>query len=105
MPSKTIPLCAPSLLFLILSIISIIILLFNKTSLIISLLQLLFIIIWTWVLNFLCVNGYTVVSWILVILPFIFLIITIMLSINAINNLTNEQLDYIINNEGAMPNN
>jgi hypothetical protein len=28
-----------------------------------------------------------------------------MLSINAINNLTNEQLDYIINNEGAMPNN
>ena len=28
-------------------------------------------IIWTWFLNFICVKGYSTVSWVLVILPFV----------------------------------
>lgn len=67
--------CAPALLYLILGILSIFILIqknIDNTSIFV---QLFFIIIWTWFLNFLCKNGYETISWILVLLPFIVLII------------------------------
>jgi hypothetical protein len=39
--------------------------------------KLLYILFWTWILNLLCTNGYTFVSWILILLPIITLFIVI----------------------------
>jgi hypothetical protein len=76
--------CAPALLYLILGILSIFILIqknIDNTSIFV---QLFFIIIWTWFLNFLCKNGYETISWILVLLPFIVLIIFLLFLLKII---------------------
>jgi hypothetical protein len=39
----------------------------------------LFILFWTWVLNFICRSGYTGVSWFLLVLPYILLIISFLI--------------------------
>lgn len=51
---------------------------------IIFLVKMLYIFFWTWVLQLLCKNGYTSVSWFLVLLPFIamFVVITLLLIVN-----------------------
>jgi hypothetical protein len=36
--------------------------------------KLFFIMIWSWILNFLCSRGYSIISWVLVLLPFVMLI-------------------------------
>jgi hypothetical protein len=63
-------LCTPALVNLILSII-VIIYYFFAVSISTALLETFFVLIWTWLLNYICSCGYEVVSWILVILPFI----------------------------------
>lgn len=42
-------------------------------------LKLLYVIFWTWILNIICKEGYTSVSWFLVILPFMLMFIFIAL--------------------------
>jgi hypothetical protein len=42
--------------------------------------KVLFVAVWTWFLNFLCTQGYTTISWILVLLPFIMFILMILLA-------------------------
>ena len=37
--------------------------------------QIIYILFWTWVLNLICRDGYTVISWFLVLLPFILLFV------------------------------
>jgi hypothetical protein len=64
-------LCAPALLYLILSVISISLALFSGIGFLTILIKLIFVAIWTWFLNYLCKKGFSVVSWILVILPFL----------------------------------
>jgi TRAP-type C4-dicarboxylate transport system permease small subunit len=39
--------------------------------------SLMYIVFWTWLLNVLCNSGYTVVSWILVLLPFFFVLVAL----------------------------
>lgn len=61
-------LCTPAIVYLVLSIIALLIGLKAFTFL-----HILVIFLWTFVLNFLCSIGLTVVSWILVLLPIIFM--------------------------------
>lgn len=68
-------LCAPSKLYLILSTIIIFITLTFRIEIGVILVKILFIILWTYVLDFICKKGYTTVSWILVLLPHIFMIL------------------------------
>jgi type III secretory pathway component EscR len=42
--------------------------------------KLLFVLIWTWILNLLCSKGLSVVSWILVLLPFVLIFFVVLLS-------------------------
>lgn len=69
-------LCTPALVYLVLSVIS-----FVATARGSSASNLfvnaLFVALWTFLLNVLCQRGYTALSWILVLLPIIFLIITV----------------------------
>jgi len=63
--------CTPAQLYLILGVIGIISAFFNKFSIETLLTKALFLVIWAWVLNWLCSKGFTAISWILVLLPFI----------------------------------
>jgi hypothetical protein len=63
--------CTPAQLYLILGAIGIISAAFKKFSIETLLTKALFLVIWAWVLNWLCSKGFKAISWILVLLPFI----------------------------------
>lgn len=71
--------CIPALLYLILALFGIFITLFIKLDIKIALINLIFAIIWTYILHLLCSFGYEIISWILVLLPFILFLIIILL--------------------------
>ena len=68
-------LCAPAKLYFVLVIISIIIGLFSGFQVLAIVMKLIFAFIWTIVLNWLCKKGWKVLSWILVLLPFILIVL------------------------------
>jgi len=80
--------CVPAMLYLILAVIGLITMAMKSCGALCLLFKVLFIGIWTWFLNFLCKSGYTTISWILVILPFIMFILMILIVIELmkINN-------------------
>ena len=45
--------------------------------------KILYVVVWTWLLNKLCTSGYRSISWFLVLLPYIFLFIIIALLLLA----------------------
>jgi hypothetical protein len=63
--------CTPAQLYLVLGVIEIISSFFNKFSIETLLTKAFFLVIWAWVLNWLCSKGFKAISWILVLLPFI----------------------------------
>jgi hypothetical protein len=66
--------CSPALLYLIISVISLLTAAANKMKLMSLIVKAIFIVAWTWFLNWLCINGHKDVAWFLVILPFIFML-------------------------------
>ena len=83
--------CVPAMLYLVLSVIALISMAFNNCMGMCLLFKALFILIWTWFLNFLCTQGYTTISWILVLLPFIMFILMILLSYEVMKRLKNKE--------------
>jgi len=83
--------CVPAMLYLILSVIALISMAFQSCGALCLLFKVLFIAIWTWFLNFLCRQGYTTISWILVLLPFILFILMILFSYEIIKRLKNTE--------------
>ena len=63
--------CTPAQLYLILGAIGIINAFFKNYGIETLFMKAFFIIIWAWVLNWLCSKGFKAISWILVLLPFI----------------------------------
>ncbi len=64
--------CTPAQLYLVLGVICIISGFFANYSIEMLLTKALFVVIWAWVLNWLCSKGFKAISWIIVLLPFIF---------------------------------
>jgi len=76
-------LCAPAILYLVLSIIALI---FNfQCSISSVLLHVVFIGIWTFILNWICKKGYKEVSWLLVLLPYLFAGLVILIAVEFIS--------------------
>jgi hypothetical protein len=93
-------LCSPAALYFIISIISLVIVLFQNlgnsnsytvgsfscrvpNTMMVFIIKLIYILFWTWVLNLICKDGHTGISWLLVLLPWILLFVLIgMLMIN-----------------------
>ncbi len=67
-------LCTPAMIYFVISIITLVISIFSSFNIMSILIKGIFIMLWAWLLNFLCSKGYSIVSWILVILPFITMI-------------------------------
>lgn len=93
-PKKLKELCTPALVYFIISIVAIVIMLFqnlgNKrkysvgyfsfrvpSTILIFILKLIYILFWTWVLNLICKDGHTGISWFLVLFPYILFFILI----------------------------
>jgi hypothetical protein len=64
-------LCTPALIYLVLAVISLLMMISGGVHFISLVIKIVFVFLWTWLLNFLCNKGLGVVSWILVILPFV----------------------------------
>lgn len=72
-------LCTPAWVYLFISVFA---LLWNMSfSIRSALLQLLLIGIWTYVLDFVCKKGYTWVSWVLVLAPYVFAALVLLIAI------------------------
>lgn len=91
-PKRLNQLCTPSLVYFVISIIALAISVVqnmgnrNKYSLgnfscrvpstiAVFIVKVIYILFWTWILNLICKDGYTSISWILVLLPFILLFV------------------------------
>ena len=68
-------LCSPAKLYLVITVIGIVLSLFNNISVAAVIVKVIFALFWTFVLNWLCEKGYKTLSWILVLLPFIVIIL------------------------------
>jgi hypothetical protein len=73
-------LCTPALIYFILSIFAIINMFFFNFEIITILINVICMLIWTWILNYLCSVGYSGVSWFLVLLPYIVMFLMVILA-------------------------
>lgn len=80
-------LCTPAKIYFAIAVIATIIALFNGISLMMAFFKIVFAFIWTFVLGWLCDKGYTSISWLLVLLPYII----IALAMLNIYHVTHEQ--------------
>jgi len=64
-------LCTPAMIYFVIAIIYLIINIFTSFNIMSMVIRLLVILVWTWLLNFLCTKGFTVISWLLIIVPFL----------------------------------
>ena len=88
-------LCTPAKIYFAFSVLSCIIMLFNRISVLAVFSKLIFAFLWTFVLGWLCSKGYKAISWFLVLLPFIMMflvafgIMRYMKDINKLNPMMN----------------
>jgi len=64
-------LCTPARLYFAFSVVSCIIMLFNRMPVLAVFSKLIFAFLWAYILGWLCRKGYKSISWVLVLLPFI----------------------------------
>jgi predicted membrane protein len=86
-------LCMPALLYVIFASVQIIFDLFNE-MLMLAITKIFVAIIFTFVLNMLCVNGLSMISWFLILIPFIFtlLLVEILIFILGVKNIISEPI-------------
>jgi hypothetical protein len=99
-PKNLKELCSPAAFYFIISIFSLVLILFQNlgnsnsytigsfscrvpSTILVFVIKLIYILFWTWILNLICKDGHTGISWLLVLLPWILLFVLIgMLMIN-----------------------
>jgi hypothetical protein len=99
-------LCTPAFIFFILSVLSIFVMIFDNventhhycfgnvscnvanTSMI-FIVKILFILFWTWFLNFICSRGYANVAWFILLFPYILLFAILLFTAAEIRNTNN----------------
>jgi hypothetical protein len=93
-------LCTPAMIYFVISVITLVMVLLQNlgnqnsynvgsfscrvpNTALVFIIKLIYILFWTWVLNLICKDGHTNISWLLVLLPFILLFVMVgMLMIN-----------------------
>ena len=91
-PKTVKELCSPAMLYFIISIVSLAMVLLQNLSnqnsynvgsfscrvpstALVFIIKLIYILFWTWILNLICKDGHTTISWLLVLLPWILLFV------------------------------
>lgn len=90
--SNSSSICTPAMLYLVLSIIAIVVMVFQKCELVSLIFNVLFVAVFTWFLNFLCSKGYTGISWFLVILPFILIILMMVFAYEVFKKVVSQKI-------------
>jgi len=85
--------CTPARIYFVVSVFGAILALLNNVPIISVAMKFIFILLWTYVLAFLCKKGYSTISWFLVLLPFI----VMMLAMMGANNPMMGQMMYRMN--------
>lgn len=101
--NKVQSLCTPALVFFVISVISLFVMIFDNientnsfcfgnvscnvsnTSMI-FIIEILFLVFWTWLLNFICSRGYSSVAWFILLFPYILLFVVILFIASEIRN-------------------
>ena len=78
-------LCTPASIYFWLSVIGLIVSLITKFQIVAFIINLFFVILWSWFLNYLCSKGLSGVSWFLVLLPLIIFAGVIVKSMDTIS--------------------
>jgi hypothetical protein len=86
-PSSVTKLCPPAMLYLVVSVILIVIAVLGKFNAGAIVMKVIFVLIWTWFLNFLCSKGYQSISWFLVLIPYIFMFLMLFLAIGVVHKM------------------
>lgn len=101
--SKVQSLCTPALVFFVISVVSLFVMIFDNlentrtycvgnvscnvpnTSMI-FIVEILFLVFWTWLLNFICSRGYPGVAWFILLFPYILLFMVVLIVASEIRN-------------------
>jgi predicted membrane protein len=84
----------PAIVYLVLAVITTLMMILEKFKLVPTLIKIIFIIIWTWVLNLICNAGYEWLSWVLVLLPFLIILILMLIAYSTIMKYLIEKKEY-----------
>jgi len=79
-------LCTPAKLYFVLAVVSCIIALFSGVNFITVGINLIVAFIWTAILGWFCKNGFTSLSWVLVLFPYVMMLLTFFGLMRAITN-------------------
>lgn len=79
-------LCTPAKIYFIIALLSTFLAIFNRVSasLETTLTNLVFVLIWTFILSWLCSKGYESVSWFLVLLPYVLILLGVVIVMSKI---------------------
>lgn len=92
LPASLKKLCTPALVYFVISMIGVILIMFQnvgntksynigsftmavENTLIIFIMKMIYVLFWTWILNLLCKNGFSVLSWLFILFPFILMFV------------------------------
>jgi hypothetical protein len=90
--------CLPAKIYLVLAVIAIIVGFITGATLIFVFVKLVFAVLWTLLLNFLCNSGLTPLSWFLVLLPYVFILLAfIILLTTSVTNKVGQINNGILN--------
>jgi len=77
-------LCTPAFVYLVLGVLSILVAFAYGFGLFAILAKVVLILVWTWFLNYLCIKNLVGLSWFLVILPYVVLLVSVLMAMDAI---------------------
>jgi len=124
LPRKLKDLCSPALFYFVLSMIGLVISAWENmgrkniyvlggmprrvhSTPLVFLVKILYILFWTWVLNLICKDGHTNVSWFLVLIPFILLFaVVLLLMVSPYEGMETKKKavkEGVMNHKGATP--
>ena len=87
-------LCTPALLYFVLAVISILFMIINKTAAAYVFGNIVGVLLWTWFLNFFCNKGFTVVSWVLVISPYVITLLALATGVIKMSDLQPKEVEH-----------
>jgi hypothetical protein len=93
-PTKFKQLCTPAQFYLVLAVLGLLVSMFQNfgnngiyslglfscrvpSTILVFIVQIIYVLFWTWILNLICKDGYVGISWFLVLLPFILLFLLV----------------------------
>lgn len=70
-------LCLPAQVYIVIAILVCVVALFSKAPVGPVIFKLVFALIWTWILNWICKKGFVWLSWLLVLIPYIIVLLVV----------------------------